>query len=121
MNDIGKTRRKMQEIVEQRRIDEEPSSSTSESDNLISDYLAAYSTNQSPTAYNEKWQNFCDLLNDLLDVYTYRETRIIVEDFMKLESILNSECQSNEIENQLYFVNQRQIIDFLSQNLKVII
>lgn len=62
------------------------------------------------------WESFQQLLNNCLDCYTLRDSIEVIEECIKLENYLNSEFQLNE--KDLYFSNQKQIIDYLNITLK---
>lgn len=62
------------------------------------------------------WQSFENTLTNCLDTFTVRQAISIVEECIKLEHYLNGEFQVND--KELYFTNQKQIVEHLNKSLK---
>jgi hypothetical protein len=68
----------------------------------------------------ELWRVFSDHLSVVLDVYAFRDVDILITEFMKLERYLSDELDiaAEEKQNELFFQNQPQIVEFLNQSLR---
>lgn len=78
-------------------------------------YLAQISVPINQTA-SITWQSFENTLNNCLDTFTVRQAISVVEECIKLENYLHTEFQLND--KEIYFINQKQIVDHLNKSLK---
>lgn len=88
----------------------------------IEDFLSDTNTAtpESPTQCNLKSINeLSNHLNKVLDLYSYRDAQLFLEEFLKLDYYLNSENDLLSTSDDIYFLNQDQIIHYLNQTLKV--
>lgn len=79
-------------------------------------YLAQISVPINQSAVGITWQSFESTLTNCLDTFTVRQAISIVEECIKLENYLNGEFQLND--KEIYFTNQKQIVDHLNKSLK---
>ena len=67
---------------------------------------------------HHNWHLVESLLNEQLDMRTFRQVIEVVEEFIRLDSYLNSEITLYEREQALHFSTQQQIIDYINKSLK---
>lgn len=67
----------------------------------------------------EDLENLSTYLKQILDIYSFRDSDLFVNELRKLEAYLNNEWKQTKSENALYFFNQREIIDHLNNSIRV--
>ncbi len=68
----------------------------------------------------EMWKQFSSHLNHVLDIYMFRSVGTLIDEFIKLETYVSKELELDENkENDLYFRNQSQIVNYLNKTIKV--
>lgn len=70
--------------------------------------------------HEDDWDELSAFLDSILDVYTYRDSDMFVDEFRRLEAYLLAEHHQNESATaSVEFKNQQEIIDHLNDLIKV--
>jgi hypothetical protein len=87
---------------------------------LKNNSLSQYCQSSNKNSNIENWNKYFDLLNKSLNLFAFRETAPLIEEFIKLETYLSNEFKSYEKEEKdMNYQSRKQIVDFLNRNLQV--